>query len=548
MEHIIKATKRILFINLRDKRTKPMKQFMYYVFILISSVLTAQESSDLNLSIIESEVFKSDYKKANIIERVSDQSGGAYLILDNYADEIDYIVQHLNSDLQIDSEKTFSFDKERIISSFLIDDTFHFITNVINKDTRNVEFRDYYTNDQAKTFDQKLFLEIPIEDLDLKIGFLKFIDFMIPSFKEDQRDKDRNGFISFSENKNFFAISFDIPNTKTDEHLLFVFDKNFQLIHELAIDSGEEKDEKYNFVDMEVSDTDGTVYYLSKVILKKRLLGYVRKYQFEILKITPQSTQVFTFEKEGISYGSLRLKIDTLDNTLKAIGTYSEISDYYDKGIVTVAFDAENPDKYTTTLAPFSDDLITQKYGNTKKKELREYFLRDIIQKENGDFILVSEELKVVDRSNEFGQVSSPYYFQFKDILVAEVSNQGTINWVQNINKHQEILDLGYLPIASFSGIVRNDDIYLFFNAKKILNKKNKPNVFFSSSISPSRQYILKLDTKGNMTYQEFTSENPKMLFATGDAIFSRENNSSHAIITVSSLSKMRFMKINLPE
>ncbi|MEP0265984.1 hypothetical protein [Dokdonia sp.] len=524
-----------------------MKRYIYFLMITLSTMLSAQESADLNISMIESEVFKSQHKKADLNARHSDNAGGGYLLLNNYSDEVDYIVQHINSDLQIDTEKTFSFDKERIMSSFLIDDTFYFITNVINKDTRKLEFRSYYTSDYAKTFDQKLFLEIPIEDLEIKIGFSKLVDFLVPSFKIDNVDKDRNGFISFSENKNFFAISFDKPETKTDEHLIFVFDKKFQLIHELAIDSGEARDEKYNFVDMEVSDLDGTVYYLSKVTTKKNFFG-IRKYEFEILKINQQSTQAFTFKKEGISYGSLRLRIDKLDNSLKAIGTYSEISDYYDKGIVMVSFDPINLEEYTTSLSPFSDDLIAQKYGNSKKKELRQYFIRDIVQKDNGDFIFISEELKVIDRSNEYGHVSSPFYFQFKDILVAEVSNEGAINWVKNINKHQEILNLAYLPMASFSGIVRNDEIYLFFNAKKILNKKNKPNVFFSSSVSPSRQYIVKLDNTGKMTYQEHTTDKPKMLYATGEAIFSSENNTTHLIITASSLNKRKFLKINLLE
>lgn len=522
-----------------------MKKYIYFLMITLSAILSAQESSDLNISVIESEVFKTQYKKSDLTTRLSDNSGGGYLILNNYSDGIDYIIQHVNSDLQIDTEKTFSFDKERIISSFLIDDTFHFITNVINKDTRKLEFRSYYTSDYAKTFDQKLFLEIPIEDLEIKIGFSKFVDFLTPSFSIDEIDKDRNGLISFSLNKNFFAISFDKPETKTDEHLVYVFNKEFNLVNQTVIDSGETKDDSYNFIDMEVSDIDGTVYYLSKVITKRNLFG-IRKYEFEVLKINQQSTQAFTFRKDGISYGTLRLRIDKLDNSLKAIGTYSEISDYYDKGIVMVSFDSQNLEEYTTTLSPFSEDLITQKYGNSKKKELRQYFIRDIVQKNNGDFIFISEELKVLDRRNEYGHVSSPFYFQFKDILVAEVSNKGAINWVQNINKHQEILNLGYLPMASFSGAIKNDDIYLFFNAKKILNKKNKPNVFFSSSVSPSRQYIVKLDNAGKMTHQEFTTEHPKMLYATGDAIFSLEKNSAHLIITASSLSKRKFLKINL--
>jgi hypothetical protein len=298
---------------------------------------------------------------------------------------------------------------------------------------------------------------------------------------------------------------------------------------------------------MEISDLDGTVYYLSKVITKRNLLG-VRNYEFEVLKIDQESTQAYRFKKGDISYGTLRLRIDKLDNTLKAIGTYSETSDYYDKGIVMVSFDSQNLEEFTTTLSPFPDDLIAQKYGNTKKRELRQYFIRDIVQKDAGDFIFISEELRALDRRNEYGHVSSPFYFQFKDILVAEISNEGAINWAQNISKHQEISNLKYLPITSFSGAVKNDDIYLFLNAKKVLNKKNKPNMFFSTSISPSRQYIVKLDNTGKMTYQEFTTEHPKMLYATGDAIFSLEKNSAHLIITASSLSKRKFLKFNLLE
>lgn len=523
-----------------------MRRYLILIFAtLISTASLSQTLAELPLTINESETFKTQHKKSTIISRHGDNDGGGYLVLSGGSNQTDYIIQHLSSDLRIDTEKSFDFDKERIVSSFLIGKTFHFITSVIDKTTEEIIFRTYYTDDKAQTFNQKIFLKTPIDSLGVKIGFAKFIDFFTPSFKTDSKDKDRNGFITFSENKNFFTISFDIPETKKDEHLIYVFDKGFNLINETTLDSGEIKDSKYNFVDIEVSDVDGTVYYLSKVITKKNIFG-IRKYEFEILKITQESTNAFTFQKEGISYGTLRLKIDRFTNRLRAIGTYSEISDFYDKGIVMVTFDPENLETYQTKLSPFPDALIEQKYGNSKKKELKEYFIRDIVQRDNGNFVFISEELRVIDRRNEYGHVSSPYYFHFKDVLVAEISKEGAINWVQNVNKHQEITHWNTAALASFSGFLNDDNIYLVFNAKKVVDKKNKPNVFFSSSISPSRQYILKLDATGAMTYTEFKAENPKMLYATGDVMFSTEKNSNHLIISGSSLNKRRFLKMSL--
>lgn len=523
--------------------------FLLLFFLHIS--LFAQEEKDIGISFREGDFFKTEHKKYEIDYRIGDNNGGAYLIFNRPGTntDADYIVQHIDSDLIIDNEVVFDFNKERIVSHFLIDQNFHFITGVINKTKRQVVFKAYTTSDYGESYSEKEFLTIPIDDLGIEIGFSKFIQFLKPRFtKNDQEDIDRNGYLTFSNNKKFFALSFDVPSTSTDEHLFFVFTSNFELVFKKFYDA-QVDDDNFDFVDIALNDKDGTLYLLSRNIMKKTFLtGGIREYNFELSQIAKDDVKVSTFSKNGISFGQIRLKIDETNNRLKAIGTFSEKSDYYDRGIAFIDFVDDSLENYTITLSPFSDKLLNQKFGNKKKKrEFSKYFLRSILQKDSGNFVLISEELDIQSREMEFGTRNSDFFYQFKDILVSEISNTGNLLWSKNINKHQETSSLAYTPVSSFSASLLQDDLFIIFNAKKVLKKK-KYNLFFSSTPTPAKQYVIKIDNGGAMSYTEFTSKNPKLLFASSEAMYSSEKNPNSLILQGQNLFKRQFLKIEFSQ
>lgn len=521
-----------------------MRYNLLLLFGFVIFGLNAQEKGNLDITITEGELFKTEHKKRLVLERLGDGKDGGYIILSGTS-RGNYLIQHINAVLEIDAEVELNFGKESLISQFTIDEKLHLVTAVGDRDTKEAVYKVYSSLDFGKTFSDKEFLRVTLSTFDIEIGFDRFIDFMKPSFKEDKGDDGLNAYVAFSENKNFFGITFDRSETETSEHLMYVFNKDFEQVFQNSY-SNSVKERKYVFKDMNISDKDGTLYFLSRITTKENIFRGVRAYKFELLQITENQIRTFEFQKGGISYGILRIVFDKTDQTLKAIGTYSERSDRYDEGVVFLSFDMNNLNNVTTKLSPFSEDFIALKFGRKKNKGLYNYFLRDILQKDNGNYVLISEELDAIDRKYEFGAKDSNYFIQFKDILIAELSKDGDLNWAQNINKHQEISKLSYAPVSSFSGGVFGNDIFLLFNAKKILKKKTS-DLFYSSSPSPSRQYIVRIDESGLMTYQEYTSSNPKLLYATGEAMFFENAFSSGFILQGQNLYKRQYMKFEMP-
>lgn len=524
---------------------KLVSKFFLILFLTLPGLTFAQEEAMLDINFRESDVVKASHKTFITDNLHGDNNGGAYQILENKGFSGEIVIQHINDKLIIDQSIEMDLGKERIVASFLIDERFHFVTAVINKTVRQIEYTVYYTDDFGASFKENNFLNLPIEVLGEEIGLGKFLNLFIPSFKNNSADKDNSGFISFSRNKNFFVLSFDVFESKTDEHLFYVFDKEMELVYETSFESTE-KDKNFNFIDIQVDDLNGTLYYLAKVIEKRTILRGIRNYRFEIAKINQDLTQVSSFEKEGISFGTIRLRIDKLDNKLKAIGTYSEKGDGFDRGIVHIAFNKDDLRSYHITLSPFSDEFLDLKFGNRKKESLKNYFLKGILQRDNGNFVLTSEEIRVVDRSKEHGQIRSPFFYQFKDILVAEVSSDGNLIRANHINKHQEISHLGYVPLASYSGFIKNNDTYLIFNAQKVRKKKGKPNLFIGTSLIPHRIFLLKINDKGEITYKQLDKSETKMLFATGEAMYTLDDNKnvSSLILQGQTLNERQFIGI----
>lgn len=520
----------------------------YFLWLFLSCFvfnLNAQKKGTLDITITEGELFKTEHKKRVVLERLGDGKDGGYIILDGTS-RGNHLIQHINTDLEIDAEVELDFDKEKLISHFTINEKLNLITAVADRDTKEVVYKVYSSTDFGRTFFDKEFLRIELAAFDIEIGFERFVDFLKPSFKEDKGDDGLNAHIAFSENKNFFGIAFDRSETVNSKHFIYVFNKDFDQVFQNRY-SNTVKERKYAFKDMNISDEDGTLYFLSRITTKESLLRGVLAYKFELLQITENEVKTFEFQKGDISYRNLRLIFDKTDQTLKAIGTYSEKSDRYIEGVVYLSFDMNNLNNVSTKLSPFSEDFIALNFGKKRNKGLYNYFLRDILQKENGDYVLVSEELDVIDRRLEFGVKNSNYFFQFNDILVAELSKDGDLNWVRSINKKQEISELSYTPFSSFSGGVFGNDIFLLFNAKKVLKKKTS-NLFYSSSPSPARQYVIRIDESGVVTFQEYTSSNARLLFATGEAIFFENSVSSGFILQGQNLYKRQYMKFEMPK
>ncbi len=155
--------------------------------------------------------------------------------------------------------------------------------------------------------------------------------------------------------------------------------------------------------------------------------------------------------------------IETKDNTLHAIGFYSDIkksgkAHYTVEGIYDVTFNYETGEVTKKTFNDFTVDVKKQLIGERRAKKGKDLkpFYRNIslIERENGGVIVLSEyALVVVGRSSGIGPLSvTPYTYITNEIIVTALSKDGTLDWSNVIPKEQQVTvsELGFS--LSFSG------------------------------------------------------------------------------------------------
>jgi hypothetical protein len=116
-------------------------------------------------------------------------------------------------------------------------------------------------------------------------------------------------------------------------------------------------------------------------------------------------------EKKELSFKSEDKFIGSLkslgDEKLSYIGFYSEMNDWRYKGVCRFEIDPETLEITSKTFAPFTEQFIIDKYGEEKKKELKNLIYRSAFKLKNGDIILNAEEFFITTTYSSFGGVGT---------------------------------------------------------------------------------------------------------------------------------------------
>lgn len=246
-----------------------------------------------------------------------------------------------------------------------------------------------------------------------------------------------------------------------------LFDDSLKLIHESKIPTYYD-DRKDMFSDFFV-DNEGNF------IFTKGNKSSTRDFIQDLALITKQadadSFEEKTFQLAGKYLDEIKLKIDNVNKH------YIINSLYYGKkrgnveGIYTAVWDVSNRNIITQQFQYLGDSVraIAKSDGNNKTA-LNDFFIRDIILRKDGGFILTAEDFYSQSRSNPWNRYDylygypsfspynyylySPYsygyygrypYFNsrgqdryyYNNILILNMDKEGTTDWASVINKTQ---------------------------------------------------------------------------------------------------------------
>ena len=198
------------------------------------------------------------------------------------------------------------------------------------------------------------------------------------------------------------------------------------------------------------------------------------------------------------------MKIDNLNNRIYFGGYYSNKKNGTNEGIIYASYNPTTHLFENLKYIPFDEQLITKAGNRHKNHAFDNYAVKQLIAKNDGGFVMVSEIQYITTRSNympgmgyyssfysPFGNTTLVREYHYGDIMALSYDKNGTREWSAIIPKEQYSQEDGgvfssYVLLNSGGALVF---LYNDFNS------------------SHSRIQLAALEAGGNTSFNYFTSE-----------------------------------------
>ncbi|AUC74779.1 hypothetical protein [Olleya sp. Bg11-27] len=236
-----------------------------------------------------------------------------------------------------------------------------------------------------------------------------------------------------------------------DDNLTAVLEDDYEIVFE------EKNRQLFDFSDVQVNEHGDVLIATTESYRDK-------KKKTSVNNITIHSYLVKSGYKKQVTNVSLSGKralncnlIETKDNTLHAIGFYSDLkkngkAESTVEGIYDVTFNYSTGEVIKKTFNDFTIKVKEQLIGERRAKKGKDlspnYQNIAFIERDNGGVIVLSEfKFIYVGRSAGFGPLSvTPYTYTTNEIIVTALNVDGTLDWSNVIPKEQQVTvsELGF--------------------------------------------------------------------------------------------------------
>lgn len=485
-----------------------MKYILSFLLVMCISFSYAQ---GFTIKTSKSEVFKDKKKHTRLLFSESDGQGG-FVTIRAYIGGFmktpkGYYIEHYNKDLQLVNETEVEIDDNQYQGLMIDNGIVYIMESVLDKKADKYTFNVLQSPLDTFNFTSKSLFSLDEEDVKKYFGV--GVGFFLINNGFDQMDSHPMGEVTFSSNKNFFCVNYDIKDKETQTQRLYVFDKQFNKVFQKDF-KRDIKDKFFNYENIDVDDATGDVIVLGKVFengSKQSKKKGKANYHYELHKITPTEEKSVAFNSGENFVGSLF--VIRGNDKISCAGFYSEKNDNRYKGTCRFNIDPNTLEISSNSFMPFSEEFIVEKYGKVKDKELRNLSFRSGFLTPNEDLVLNAEEFYITTHTNmsSNGGMSTRSTLHFDDIVSVKISKEGKLLWARNINKRQATSG-AVSEYLSFSSSVVNDDTYIFINCSdKIRTISNDRIEFKQSSSKKANLYAIKIDHDGSYTYQSIVDD-----------------------------------------
>ncbi|MEX2350537.1 MAG: hypothetical protein WD554_06625 [Flavobacteriaceae bacterium] len=524
-----------------------MKKLLLCIALCFLQPVVSQE---ISIASSQSEVFKDKNKHSALEFSESDDNGGFVTVRTIFGGIIrspkEYIVEHYSKDLKLLKETTIEIDKNTIMGINIYDGKVFLLETEIDKKSNLYKFNVLEAPLSSLSFQSRILFSF--DESDVKKYFSVGIGFFFVNNGLNQKDASHLGEVTFSKNKNFFCINFDIKDKDSQTQRLYVYDKNFNPVFEKEFKK-DIKDRLFDYENIDVDDVTGEIYLLGKVFennSRKTKKGKESNYHYELYKISANEQKSVSFKTGDNFVGSLFVLRD--HDKISCAGFYSEKNDRRYKGVTRFDINPGTLQIENSSFEPFTEEFIIDKYGKSKDKELRNLSFRSGFLAHNGDIIINAEEFFIRHHTTmgPNGVMNTYTNYHYNDIVSVKINGDGKLVWARNINKQQTTAGAG-MGYLSFSSTVVDDDTYLFINCSdKIRKLRNDRIEFRQARTKKSNLFAIKIDQDGNYTFKSIVDEkDSKVPFFVRQGI-STSLNGKEMVFLGRKNSKKQFLKLNI--
>lgn len=275
-----------------------------------------------------------------------------------------------------------------------------------------------------------------------------------------------------------------------------LFNDSLQLIHESGIPTNFD-DRKDLFSDFYVDNEGNFVFTKGN---KSSTKDFIETLDLVTKKPVEDSFIINTFNLSGNYLDAIKLKIDNVNKHYIVNSLYYEKKRGNVAGVYTAVWDVDQKHTITDVFQNLGDSVraIAKSNGNNKTA-LNDFFLRDIVLKKDGGFILTAEDFYSQSRSTPwnrydylygypsfspynyynmyspfyngmYGYGGYPYYnsrepqrYYYNNVLILDMDKTGVLDWASVINKTQ--YDDETDNFLSYATMLTGGQLHFLFNS-----------------------------------------------------------------------------------
>lgn len=472
----------------------PNKSLFILFFVAFFCLVKAQE---MPINYTFGEKYHDSFKYSNLLTIAPDGNGGSILVRSYFTGIIlkprGYFIEHYNQNLELIAEYNYKLKDTNYVDAFVKNGQVYLLFLEYNYGAKAYEYIVHKSSFTTFNFTQEKILKInsdPVEE---------------PLDRNYYNRNFSSGFTTtllFDKEKSAFAISAHHKKGKDNKHTMYVFDANLKKLMEYDF-SSEIEEKNYAFENFTISKDQQQVYLTAKAYFKKKRFEITeRKFQYELLQITPEGGKLQTFADPGKFPEALNPIL--IADKLVCVGFYSNRKDNRYNGIVYFDIDPNSLQITAQKYHEFSPQFMLDKFGRDEDKDVKNLVFKEV--EFANDYILFNAEEYFVTTSYQSDPTGSKLRidrYHYNDIVSVKLNANGDLVWARNINKSE--VTQGDAAYTSYSSFTKDNNTYFFIStASENPQQLSDERIVFRQGLSGNRNvFVIKLDPTGRMNYKK---------------------------------------------